>query len=91
MLSVFCFVSSSLPHQLFEQSRQDVIQRLVADGCMKLLKGFGCSRSDLLQRVTKRLPHGGDQRLREDEHLQYKHRQVNDAVCRLKFLNSWYV
>lgn len=67
---------SSLPHQLFEQGRQDVIQRLVTDGCMKLLEGFGCSLSDLLQRVTQSLPHCGDQGLGEDEHLQYQHRQV---------------
>lgn len=63
---------SSFPHQLFEQGRQDVVQRLVTDGRMKLLKGFGCSLSDLLQRVTESLPHRGDQRLREDEHLQIK-------------------
>lgn len=61
---------SSLPHQLFEQGRQDVVQRLVTNGCVELLECFGCSLSDLLQRVTESLPHCGDQGLREDQHLQ---------------------
>lgn len=49
------------PHQLFEQSGQDIVQRLMADGRVELLKGFGCSLSDLLQRVTESLPHCGDE------------------------------
>ena len=67
------------PHQLFEQGGQDVVQRLVTDGSVELLEGFGCSLSDLLQRVTEGFSHCGDQRLREHKHLQYRHYGVNDV------------
>lgn len=56
-------VISVLTHQLPEQGRQNVIQGLVADGSVELLKGFGCSLSHLLQGVAQSLPHSGDQGL----------------------------
>lgn len=71
---------SSLPHQLFEQGRQDVVQCLVTDGGVELLEGFGGGLSDLLQRIAESLPHRGDQGLGEDQHLQWKHQQVKSSV-----------
>lgn len=56
-------------YQLLEQRGQDVIECLVTDGCVKLLKGFRCRFSDLLQRITQSLPYGGDQRLGEHQNL----------------------
>lgn len=57
------------PHQLFEQRGQDVVQRLVADGGVELLKGLGRRLTDLLQGVAQSLPHCGHQGLGEDQHL----------------------
>lgn len=61
---------SLVSHQLFEKCGQDVIQRLVTDGGVELLKGFGCSLPDFFQGVAESLSHSGNQGLREDEHLQ---------------------
>lgn len=69
-IRVCVFVCECVSHQLFEQGRQDVVQGLVTDGGVELLKGFGCSLSYLLQGVTQSLPHRGDQGLREYQHLE---------------------
>lgn len=74
----------SFSYQLFEQGGQDVVQSLVTDGGMELLKGFGGGFSDLLQGVTQSLPHRGDQGLREDQHLRRERQQVKTEVATLK-------
>lgn len=60
------------PHQLFQECGQDVIQRLVTDGGVELLKRLGCRLSNLLQRVTQGLPDSRNQGLREHQHLENK-------------------
>lgn len=58
---------------MFEKHRQDVVEGLVTDGGVELLEGFGSRFTNLLQRITQGLTHGGNQRLGEHQNLTQKH------------------
>lgn len=73
------------PYQLFEQRGQYVIQRLVANGGVKLLKGFSRSLPDLLQGVAQSLSHCGDQGLGEDQNLQ----RSSESGDQRHYLSRW--